>query len=74
MKKNLALHYGYWDKKTLSHTQSLLNKNQKLYDAAGIKPVDKVLDAGCGIGGSSIWMAKNHGNKMKAITPNSICS
>ncbi|MCF7970234.1 MAG: methyltransferase domain-containing protein, partial [Methylococcaceae bacterium] len=23
---------------------------------------------GCGIGGSSIWMAKNHGNKMKAIT------
>ncbi len=67
-RNDLALHYGYWDKNTKSHTQSLLNKNQKLYDAAGIKPEDKVLDAGCGIGGSSIWMAKNHGNTMKAIT------
>ncbi|MCK4840856.1 MAG: methyltransferase domain-containing protein, partial [Methylococcales bacterium] len=27
-----------------------------------------VLDAGCGIGGSSIWMAKKHGNQMTAIT------
>lgn len=67
-RENLALHYGYWDGNTTSHHQALLNKNQALYDAAGIKPEHRVLDAGCGIGGSSIWMAKHHGNEMIAIT------
>jgi cyclopropane fatty-acyl-phospholipid synthase-like methyltransferase len=67
-KENLALHYGYWDKQTKSHHQALINKNQILYDLAKISPSDHVLDAGCGIGGSSIWMAKQHGNQMTAIT------
>ena len=67
-RNDLALHYGYWDENTHSHSQSLLNKNQKLYEAADIKSSDYVLDAGCGIGGSSIWMAKNHANNLKAIT------
>ncbi|NOR79550.1 MAG: methyltransferase domain-containing protein, partial [Methyloprofundus sp.] len=67
-RNDLALHYGYWDENTQSHTQSLLNKNQKLYEAADIKSSDYVLDAGCGIGGSSIWMAKHHANRLKAIT------
>jgi len=67
-KENLALHYGYWDEDTKSHHQALINKNQVLYDLAGISKTDHVLDAGCGIGGSSIWMAKQHGNQMTAIT------
>lgn len=67
-KDNLALHYGYWDKQTKSHHQALLNKNKALYDAAEISSKDHVLDAGCGIGGSSIWMAKNHNNNVTAIT------
>ncbi|SJM95481.1 Methyltransferase type 11 [Crenothrix polyspora] len=66
---NLAYHYGYWDKSTpYQHHQALLNKNQVLYDAAGIKASDRVLDAGCGIGGSSIWMAKNYGNRATGMT------
>lgn len=66
---NLALHYGYWDQATpYNQHQALLNKNQILYEKAGIKATDKVLDAGCGIGGSTIWMAKNHGNTVTGIT------
>lgn len=66
---NLALHYGYWDEaKPYQQHQALLNKNQILYQQAGITPGDKVLDAGCGIGGSSIWMAKQHGNAVTGIT------
>lgn len=67
-RENLALHYGYWDKQTTSHHQALLNKNQVLYETSGIQMSDHVLDAGCGIGGSSIWMAKNHNNQVTAIT------
>lgn len=66
---NLALHYGYWDEnRSYNQHQALLNKNQVLYDKAGIQPGDKVLDAGCGIGGSTIWMAKQHGNQVTGIT------
>jgi len=67
-KENLALHYGYWNQPSYSHHQALINKNQILYDSAGIKATDHVLDAGCGIGGSSIWMAKHYGNQVTAIT------
>ncbi|MGD0959119.1 MAG: methyltransferase domain-containing protein [Methylomonas sp.] len=68
-RENLALHYGYWDEhKPYRQHRALLNKNQILYNTAGIKINDKVLDAGCGIGGSSIWMAKQHGNTVTGIT------
>jgi len=66
---NLALHYGYWDEDKPYHQhQALLNKNRVLYEKAGIRPGDQVLDAGCGIGGSSIWMAKQYGNQVTGIT------
>lgn len=67
-RENLALHYGYWDDQTTTHHQALINKNQLLYDIAEISTGDHVLDAGCGIGGSSIWMAKHHNNQVTAIT------
>ena len=52
---NLAFHYGYWDSsEPYDHHQALLNKNQLLYDKAKIQPTDRVLDAGCGVGGSSM--------------------
>ena len=66
---NLALHYGYWDSATAYDQHlALLNKNAILYQKAGIQSQDKVLDAGCGIGGSSIWMAREHGNEVTGIT------
>ncbi len=68
-RQNLALHYGYWDSSDpYDHHQALLNTNQILYDKAAIKQSEHVLDAGCGLGGSSIWMAEQHGNKVTGIT------
>ena len=67
-KENLALHYGYWDSKTRNHSESLLNMNRVLARIAKIRESDIVLDAGCGISGSSIWLAKIFGCKVVGIT------
>ncbi|MBN8673308.1 MAG: methyltransferase domain-containing protein [Chitinophagales bacterium] len=65
---SLAIHYGYWDEKVKSFPQSLLRMNEIMIEAAGIKPGDQVLDAGCGVGGSSIFIAKHTGAKVTGIT------
>ncbi|MCK5727969.1 MAG: methyltransferase domain-containing protein [Methylococcales bacterium] len=67
--RNLALHYGYWNEnKPYNHHQALLNTNEELYKRAGILTSDHVLDAGCGLGGSALWMAEQHGNQVTGIT------
>jgi ubiquinone/menaquinone biosynthesis C-methylase UbiE len=55
---SMAIHYGYWDEKVKSFPQSLLRMNEVMRDAAQIKSADQVLDAGCGIGGSSTFLAE----------------
>jgi ubiquinone/menaquinone biosynthesis C-methylase UbiE len=47
---SLAIHYGYWDEKVKTFSQSLLRMNEVMMEAAGIASSDKILDAGCGIG------------------------
>jgi cyclopropane fatty-acyl-phospholipid synthase-like methyltransferase len=42
--------------------------NEIMMEAAGITSNDKVLDAGCGVGGSSIFLASRLGCKITGIT------
>lgn len=64
----LAMHYGYWDETTESVSDALVRENQILAERAQIKKEHKVLDAGCGVGGSSIWLAQNIGCEALGIT------
>jgi cyclopropane fatty-acyl-phospholipid synthase-like methyltransferase len=57
MDQALSIHYGYWDNEVKSFAESLLRMNEVMMDFAGIKKGDKVLDAGCGVGGSAIFLA-----------------
>lgn len=68
LEQSRSLHYGYWDSTTKNFHEALLNINKVLSNYAGITKDSKVLDAGCGIGGSSIWMAKNIGCKVMGIS------
>lgn len=64
----LAMHFGYWDNKVRGLRQALERENEILAEKVDIKKSDIVLDAGCGIGGSSIFLAKRFGCKVIGIT------
>lgn len=54
------LHHGYWDSdETPAMAQEKLV--ERLATHAGIKQGARVLDVGCGLGGSALWLARNLG-------------
>jgi|SRR3989344_4637525 len=63
-----ALHYGFWEPGTKTLKEALINQNRFSADVAEIKKGEKVLDAGCGVGGSSLWLAQNRGAYVVGIT------
>ncbi len=65
---SLAIHYGYWDENVRTFPQSLLRMNEVMIEAANIRSSDKVLDAGCGIGGSAIFLAEKIGCNVTGIS------
>src|SRR6266516_3809956 len=67
--RNRAIHFGFWDKHTRSHSESLLNMNRVLARHIGIRPGQRILDAGCGIGGSAVWLAKTYDVEVVGVTP-----
>ena len=60
-KENPALHFGYYEKEegADSHYDALNHTNKVLAMKAGVTDGNKILDAGCGLGGSSFFLAKN---------------
>jgi len=66
--RSMAMHAGFWDSKTKTLKDALMRENELLAEISDIKLQDKVLDAGCGIGGSSIFLAKKLGCEVVGIT------
>ncbi len=67
--RNQAIHFGYWDAHTRSHADSLLAMNRVLAEAVGVQPGQRILDAGCGVGGSACWLAASYEVEVVGITP-----
>lgn len=65
---NLAVHFGYTDDSARGHTDALKNMNRVLAERVRIQPGERVLDAGCGVGGSSLWLAKERDVDVVGIT------
>lgn len=63
-----ALHYGYWDPSVEGLTEALLRMNQVLAERAAIGRFDRVLDAGCGVGGSALYLARRFGCRVVGLT------
>jgi tocopherol O-methyltransferase len=66
--RSLAMHAGFWDGKAKNLSQALLRENEVLAEIASIKSGERVLDAGCGVGGSSIYLAQTLGCRVTGIT------
>ena len=68
LKESMGLHYGIWNTDTKKIQGAVLNTNYLLMKMGAIQSTDYVLDAGCGIGGSAIFNAKNTGCRVHGIS------
>lgn len=63
------IHHGYYESKdTSTPLQAQEKLIKKLADYLNLKPSQKILDVGCGMGGSSLFLAKNYGVESIGIT------
>lgn len=68
-RRDRAMHFGYWSPGVRSHSESLVEMNRVLAERVGIGPEDTVFDAGCGVGGSAIWLALERGARVMGLSP-----
>jgi cyclopropane fatty-acyl-phospholipid synthase-like methyltransferase len=66
--KVLAAHVGYWETHTRNDYEAQANMNRILAERVAIQPGERVLDAGCGMGGSALWLVENRGANVFGVT------
>lgn len=66
------IHHGYWIQGDESKEEAEINLVKLLIEKSGIREDAKILDVGCGVGGSSIYLTKNLGAKLTGITLSSV--
>lgn len=64
----LSVHYGMWDENTTNFSEALTNTNRVLTKIAGVNEAARILDAGCGVGGSSFFLAREKNAQVTGIT------
>ncbi len=62
------IHHGYWIHGDETKEKAQIQLIEHLAQTAGIRPGCKILDVGCGLGGSSIHLAKNYKAEVTGIT------
>lgn len=63
----LGVHFGVDGEGVSSHEESLENTNRFVADALSIGEGARCLDAGCGVGGTAIWVANARGAHVTGI-------
>lgn len=63
-----ALHFGLWNKDTKNLTEVLTNTDKFICECLQINEADCILDAGCGVGGTSIYIAEKSKADVYGIT------
>jgi len=68
--EHLSMHFGYHDDDHESLNDAVINLTRVIADKADVSEGDRVLDAGCGVGGSAIWLAENRGASVDGVNIN----
>ncbi|MFW5929118.1 MAG: SAM-dependent methyltransferase [Halobacteriota archaeon] len=67
---HLSMHYGYHDDENRRLGDAVVNLNRVDADRADVGAGDRVLDAGCGVGGSAIWLASERDAEVVGVNIN----
>jgi len=62
------IHHGYWISGEETKEEAQIQLIDHLAQASNLRPGSKLLDVGCGTGGSSIYLAKRHNVEATGIT------
>jgi len=63
-----GMHVGFWNQKTHTVDEAVENENASVLAYANVKATDTVLDAGCGIGGTSLYFGQKTRATIVGIT------
>lgn len=63
-----ALHFGYYDEKATDHHRSVIRANEVLAEMGNIRQGARIVDAGCGLGHSTLWLAEHFNATVTGIT------
>lgn len=63
-----SLHYGLWWDDTRSLAVAIANGDRFVAEKLAVNASDHVLDMGCGVGGTSVYLAKTFGCRVTGIT------
>jgi tocopherol O-methyltransferase len=66
------LHHGYWIRGDESKEQAQLQLIEHLARLANIRPGSDILDIGCGLGASSLYLARNYNAAVTGINTSSV--
>jgi len=66
------LHHGYWVRGDESKEKAQLQLIEHLAQLSGVKAGCEVLDIGCGLGGSSLYLAKNYKAAVTGINTSAV--
>lgn len=62
------VHYGLWGPDTGTERESLMRSIHTLAGGCGLGPGKRVLDAGCGLGGPAVALAREYGVRVTGLT------
>lgn len=68
LEKSMGLHYGVWNNNTKTSSEAISNLNKVLSHLVDLEPGSRLLDAGCGIGGSSFYLAESFNFQTTGVT------
>jgi cyclopropane fatty-acyl-phospholipid synthase-like methyltransferase len=63
-----SLHYGLWWDDTRSLGEAIVNGDRFVAEKLAVDAADHVLDMGCGVGGTSVFLATTFGCRVTGIT------